>query len=472
MSKMTDKTKVALLENAVIAGNLNEVKAVIETHGTFEFSARAFGIACLYADSQMVKLLAENTMTFHYTKEAEQKYKIQMKTYSDTYSPDYAMMLAYTDNTFWDSYHFGMLPEITAGKNSTQTRLGMLEFFFEDPDHYGINLSKLLYYAVLWRNREMVDVLLNHGVSLADKQIRWLTATERFWHRDELTWAIRHMPESDLIYVLQTYATLLQKVGKKIALTHAMVASVGFGKTEINDTILQPSVIRLILDTANVEKMKKGEILELLVQTDNMESLELLVQAGWMKTTAQKEKLMQCARDCGKTGVLAWLMDYNARTTDPEKEQAKEEAKMRRALAATPSPTAQLKKLWNYQKRDDGNLAITGYKGSETVVNVPAVIGRENVTVIGTFSFFPWASRIKNGPERKAIERIVIPEGIRMIDHEAICCIDKLTEVVIPASVRFIGHSNFMQCPVTIHAPAGSYAETYAKNHSIPFVAE
>jgi hypothetical protein len=39
--------------------------------------------------------------------------------------------------------------------------------------------------------------------------------------------------------------------------------------------------------------------------------------------------------------------------------------------------------------------------------------------------------------------------------------------------VKSIGYEAFDNCPdVTIYAPTGSYAETWAKEHNIPFVAE
>ena len=47
-------------------------------------------------------------------------------------------------------------------------------------------------------------------------------------------------------------------------------------------------------------------------------------------------------------------------------------------------------------------------------------------------------------------------------------------DVVIPESVTVIGEKAFSFCAnnLTIHAPAGSYAEQYAKEHNIPFVSE
>jgi hypothetical protein len=50
---------------------------------------------------------------------------------------------------------------------------------------------------------------------------------------------------------------------------------------------------------------------------------------------------------------------------------------------------------------------------------------------------------------------------------------DILKNIFIPSSVTAIGAEAFLGCfNVTIHAPVGSYAEQYAKENNIPFVAE
>ena len=48
-----------------------------------------------------------------------------------------------------------------------------------------------------------------------------------------------------------------------------------------------------------------------------------------------------------------------------------------------------------------------------------------------------------------------------------------MTDICLPASILEIGADAFKDChKLTIHAPAGSYAETYAKENNIPFVVE
>ena len=68
---------------------------------------------------------------------------------------------------------------------------------------------------------------------------------------------------------------------------------------------------------------------------------------------------------------------------------------------------------------------------------------------------------------------VVIPEHITELEGWAFHGCVKLKNIMIHAGVTKIHKTAFAECPaLTIHAPAGSYAETYAKEHNIPFVAE
>ena len=65
---------------------------------------------------------------------------------------------------------------------------------------------------------------------------------------------------------------------------------------------------------------------------------------------------------------------------------------------------------------------------------------------------------------------VVIPDGVTEIGDYAFYKKSSVTEIIIPASVTEISESAFFACPSqTIHAHAGTYAEEYAKQNSIPF---
>ena len=68
---------------------------------------------------------------------------------------------------------------------------------------------------------------------------------------------------------------------------------------------------------------------------------------------------------------------------------------------------------------------------------------------------------------------VVIPDGVTSIGGRAFHNCKSLTSVTFSASVTSIGNEAFSGCRLlTTHASAGSYAEQYAKEHNIPFVAE
>ena len=83
------------------------------------------------------------------------------------------------------------------------------------------------------------------------------------------------------------------------------------------------------------------------------------------------------------------------------------------------------------------------------------------------------------------IESVVIPDGVTTIPNDFIVDCENFKSITIPVSVTSIGKSafgtseyngeDFVTIPIntfTIHAPAGSYAEKYAKENNIPFEAE
>ena len=73
----------------------------------------------------------------------------------------------------------------------------------------------------------------------------------------------------------------------------------------------------------------------------------------------------------------------------------------------------------------------------------------------------------------RSLGAIDLPDGLEHIGKHAFSACFALHELHVPGSVTEIGEYAFMkQQRMTIHAPAGSYAEQYAKENDIPFVVE
>ena len=173
---------------------------------------------------------------------------------------------------------------------------------------------------------------------------------------------------------------------------------------------------------------------------------------------------------------------------------------------------AEIKALWTYGKLDSGNLVVRKYKGSDPDVFVPETIGKATVTklnddvfkgkdfirsihlpdsinIIGVWAFENCSNlaniNIPAGVTEimwgtfsgcKALAKLYLPDGLTTIGNSAFEDCTSLAALHIPASTTKIeqgSFGSFRNCPkLTIFAPVGSYAEQYAKNNNIPFVAE
>ncbi len=114
-----------------------------------------------------------------------------------------------------------------------------------------------------------------------------------------------------------------------------------------------------------------------------------------------------------------------------------------------------------YYRLEDSGVVITGFAGNEEEVVIPADIGGRPVVRIADNAFAGTGVRV-----------VTIPSTVTHIGWFAFYGCTVLETVVLPASVSTIDYGAFDVCPaLTIHAPAGSYGEAYAKAYGVAWVA-
>ena len=191
--------------------------------------------------------------------------------------------------------------------------------------------------------------------------------------------------------------------------------------------------------------------------------------------------------------IKAMLLNYQNKEFS-----AKGKAKQEKKEFSIPTETAIAKTLFTTKNLTDTDLCIAMYKGAILDIVVPNIIGKRAVTEIGPQAFSPEKLRRDSASVKVClnITSVTINEGIKNIREHAFLGCEKLKNITIPNSVTNIGYFAFYECKslknifipssvtnigdyafdrcrkLTIHAPAGSYAETYAKENNIPFVAE
>ena len=222
-------------------------------------------------------------------------------------------------------------------------------------------------------------------------------------------------------------------------------------------------------------KKRKAKLLELIMGQGNLAALRNI--APLSLSAENIDAATGKAQSSGSAQMTAFLLDWKAKHFDAVglAKQAEKE------LNKDPMSAGELKKIWNTKKLPDGTLGITSYKGNESEIAIPACIGKANVTVICREAFYAseYPSPIgkivtdEQRAVREAIRSVRIPEGVTKIEISGFAYCDHLEHVYMPASMKDANSWAFSGCKsLTIHAPAGSYAEQYAKENNIPFVAE
>ena len=90
---------------------------------------------------------------------------------------------------------------------------------------------------------------------------------------------------------------------------------------------------------------------------------------------------------------------------------------------------------WRF-KEVDGELAVCGYKGSDTDIVIPSHACGRRVTRVANRAF----------AEKDGIFGVTVPEGITHIGNEAFWECEGLARITLPKGLRVIGNSSFVLC--------------------------
>ncbi len=460
--KLSELAKVELLEETVQKGSIDDLRLVLKTYKNFEMMSRALAIAARYRGLEFVKELVDAGATFDYesTPALQRKYQMNQDTAGGMYSTEYYLMLVPeklgSKLNQWGGSKYAYTPlcgvpamnipdELEESVLSIEERFEITKFCSENKK-LKISLGEMLFWALINGDLEFTDLLIEYGVDLNTTtpdfyynpwyeysltHMDVITTTQRNIYSDMFINLMAQLTTNKLLPVLERLNKLTTSVGKTFIVRQKL-----YDVLKWNDQSL-----RFALENLDISKINQTKALELAVDNSFIASLEFMAQSGWLSTTAKREKLIEFARTNNKIEALTWLLDFKNRTVDVLAEAAKEEAKLMRELNEDPNSVSALKKVWGYKKLDNGTLIITSYKGDAIDVEVPAVIGKAAVTVIGedAFSAADWNGRIKNKKERKRIKSIVIPEGVIEIQRTAFWDLDELEKLILPSTLKKIG---------------------------------
>jgi len=459
MAKLSESKKVELLEAAVLEGNIEKVRSLFAEHGSFEFTARALGIACRFFGAEMVKCLIDGGASFAYTASGS-----MVRKYKCTYSINSRSEcnLAYTyechlvgESIGLDKEHASMQPL------SAADRAGIVRMLCETREKTNVNLPEMLYHAVMNREWEIVSALKECGVvRLPNFRIAQLVsqrgATANEQHE---SWAFSRrlsaMDESDMLRAIRELSAAAN--GGRLYLANDDVIDVRWNEPDrLKGIWFTAGMFEAALECTNLLdriQKKKWDTMYALIEKSNAAGLMWAINEGWASKAADFKKLFEHAQKFEVSPDLtALLLKYH----NPEAESAKKSRKKQTdelSLDVNPLSAAELKKIWSTKKQDDGTLIITSYKGTDPDVIVPSMIGKAVVSAIHEETFSPYAPRLsaEQIAARKAIRSVEFPDTIRELPKGLFASIwqhnhDALEQVILPEGLEIIGENCFHSC--------------------------
>lgn len=478
--EVTQKEKAALLQRAVINSSVEELLKIYGELGFVEMSAPALGLACRFRGLDVVKCLVKAGASFDFpsTEEAEETYHCYAGTKKGDYRTNYSVYLlkAFGKRPNLPLYCLtGMVMEQQMAREdgslltflSDGERADVLRYLLENREKTAFHPEELLYYAIFYRDTALVNELKRQQVRIPEKRVAVIAdgafSPTGYW--DEYVDLTRRFTSEDYLGVMQQLA--LELDGKLFRYTEGI-----FDGTK--KRFCDGRIFEFFLAHFNREKMNKSAMMRGLIDVEAAEAFQVVEREGWLAAPRKRDEMIAYASEKGKTESLAWLLEYKNRTADLGAEQEKADRKLMRELNCAPDSVLALKKLWSWQKQEDGTLLITKYKGKGAEVTVPERIGRSIVTAVGgAFSGMPVDQKLKiTLPETlrhifgcafqrlEGLEEIQIPDGVEIIGYYAFDRCVRLRNITIPDSVKKISDHAFNGCSSLEHITIPAQTKT------------
>lgn len=420
-----------LLVDAVLTKTPSEVAELYKSLGKMDFTAYVLGLACRYRGLDMVKVLVEGGAEFPFELKTARKifgyYVVEGANYASALLSK--MRLDRLNNN-------NILP--------LGDRLEILDYLCGTADKTGLDKDELLYYAVLNCELEITERLKKAGAVIPQALIKVVTEGGKDdWGKEKwngycgMTEAL-----SNEEYMACMPIFVSELGGRKLHFTERTWSVM------LEQRHNAPGFFKFFIENFDMSKANKGKLMKSIIENDSTDALAVAAELGWLKQAKKRDEMIAFASESGKTECTAWLLDFKNRTADFAAERAKAEKKAERELNADPNSPTELKKVWDWAKRENGDgLVITGYKGDKTEITVPEKIGEDIVTVIGEYAFSPDAKRIKAEQRelRKVITEVKLPDTVTEIGEFAFFKCGSLTHFNVPPRLAEIPKGAFQR---------------------------
>lgn len=165
----------------------------------------------------------------------------------------------------------------------------------------------------------------------------------------------------------------------------------------------------------------RSNLLPFVFKHDLVRAVAILAESGKITAENYETQYLACMQRENAVKSAAYLLDWvNANITEEQREKAFE-----KQLEEDPYNPADMRKLWKYEKKEDG-IHIIKYKGKDPEVYIPDRIGDIPVTALERTSF--------NG--NTIITGVTVPESVVSIENGAFGGCRNLISLSFSGSVK------------------------------------
>ena len=453
VTELSERQKVLLLEQTVMTGTLDQLREILNSVGNFEMTARALAIACRYRGLDYVKELISHRATFRYEDSVaiHRNYRTSVSNQYSRKDCEYYLMIipdkldVKRERDISYSALFG-ISFINISESLEKKRLPLsqrieITRFLASIISTGICLDEMLFWALLWGETEFADALCEMGADLKNKTAGYyngsaasasyidnIIGNSRSIYRSAYAYEMENLPPEKVLPVFERLNRIVNDAGEKLIITQTL-----FERIKWNDAALEYA-----LNNCDLSGIDKRKALKAAVKENQISVLAIMAENGWLNSSDIRENIIEFALNSNYVEPLAWLIDFKRRTVDIAKEEAEAEKRLDRKLSRIDKPgsVAALRKIWSYRKQEDGTLIITRYKGEESRIEIPSVIGKSRVTAIGR-DYFAWGTKLAD---------VTVPEGVLSIEDYTFYKCESLVTVNLPKTIEKIGSGAFSLC--------------------------
>lgn len=437
--KIKPSEKPDILREAVMTKTPDEIEKVYKSLGTVDFTAYALGLACRFCGLETVKMLIKNGAKFDYdAAKIRRLWRCDPLIYDGVnYAAALLDYIGIAELCYLDvperMYGIQLIP--------VNERLEVIDYLCGTAEKTGFDKDELLFYSFFSCNRVITDHLKSKGAKIPEMWVKiiteggWDDETKSKWY--DYCYLTQKIRGDDFIPCITALVTELG--GQKLHCTE-WLWHLGLESRQKN-----PGFYKFFFENYEFAKINKGKTMKQMIDCGSVDGLAAAAELGWLKTPKKRDEMIAYSAEKEKTECTAWLLEFKNRNFDLASERKKAEKKAERELLADPNSLTELKKIWNFEKRGDGTIIITGYKGNKTGITVPEKICGDTVTAIGEQAFSPDQKRLRAEQRefRKTITEIKLPDTITGIGEFAFSGCKSLTEFEIPPKLAEIPKGMF-----------------------------